>query len=240
MTIPEAYAQTLEEMSSFLVTDGSLEELLQQVLELTAAAVSGCAAVSVTVVDADGSYTTAAHSDEVASEIDQLQYDLGEGPCIDSLETGRHHHLEALSEERRWPRFADAVRDRGFGSVLSVPLNAAGRRVGALNIFAVEEHGLTEDDLRLATQIAGPAASTVANAAAYRHATRLAAQLQEALTSRAVIEQAKGILAYREGCTTEQAFELLRRASQETNRKLRDVARQVVDQALGQPSSAEA
>lgn len=130
------YLRTLEELTGLLLEDGSLAELLDHVLELTANAISSCAAVSVTVVDEDGRYRTAASSPPDADAIDVAQYELSQGPCIDSLEAGRAHHLRDLDAEHRWPRFCERARRCGYRSMLSVPLLAGPEVVGALNVVA--------------------------------------------------------------------------------------------------------
>jgi GAF domain-containing protein len=226
--IVDGYVRTLEELTGLLLEESSLLGLLEQVLELTSEAVDSCAAVSVTVVDERGRYVTAAASGPDAREVDATQYELDEGPCIDSLHTGRVHHLADLQTEQRWPGFCERARQLGYRTVLAVPLTAGRDTIGALNVFAAGPNGLSEDDIALAGRIAAPAATTLANARAYGSVSRLATQLQEALESRALIEQAKGIVMARERCSADQAFELLRQASQTGNRKLRDVAASVV------------
>lgn len=224
----DGYVQTLERLTGLLLEDSSLEGLLTQVLELTSRAITTSAAVSVTAIDDDGSYLTVAATSVDARHVDDLQYELGQGPCVDSLETGEEHHLVDLASERRWPDFRERAMDLGFASVLSVPLCATGRPIGALNIFAATAAGLADADIELARRIAAPAATTLANAHAYRQANRLAGQLQDALEGRGLIERAKGVLMATQGCSEDEAFALLRRASQERNVKLRDVAQTIV------------
>ena len=226
--VADGYVRTLEELTGLLLEESSLLGLLEQVLELTAEAVDSCAAVSVTVVDERGRYVTAAATGPDAREVDATQYELDEGPCIDSLHTGQVHYLADIQTEQRWPAFCERARQLGYRTVLAVPLTAGRDTIGALNVFAGGPNGLSEDDIALAGRIAAPAATTLANARAYGNVSRLAIQLQEALESRALIEQAKGIVMARERCSADQAFELLRQASQTSNRKLRDVAAAVV------------
>lgn len=226
--VADGYVRTLEELTGLLLEESSLLGLLEQVLELTAEAVDSCAAVSVTVVDERGRYVTAAASSTDAREVDATQYELDEGPCIDSLHTGQVHYLADVQTEQRWPGFCERARQFGYRTVLAVPLTAGRDTIGALNVFAGGPNGLSEDDIALAGRIAAPAATTLANARAYGSVSRLATELQEALESRALIEQAKGIVMARERCSADQAFEFLRQASQTSNRKLRDVAAAVV------------
>jgi transcriptional regulator with GAF, ATPase, and Fis domain len=234
--VPDAYLGTLDEVAQLLVEEQSLDGLLEHILHLTGRSITSSAAVSVTVVD-DGSYVTAASTDRRADAVDRVQYELAEGPCIDALETGREHHLLRLEEERRWPRFVEQARELGFDGVLSVPLSTAGGTLGALNVFVQQPDALTDDDVELARRIAAPAATTLANADAYRRVARLADQLQEALDSRAIIEQAKGVLMARQGCDADEAFDLLRQLSQSSNRKLRHIAADVVAHTVARRAS---
>ena len=222
---------SLQTLTSILLDDASQADLLEHVLRLSAQAIPTCSAVSVTVVDDDGNYATAAASHELASEIDALQYELYEGPCIDSLRTGDEHHIADLGSDERWPGFRDRALHLGLTSVVTLPLVAGGAVIGALNIFADGHDGFCDQDIEVARTIASPAAVTLANGRAYRQATRLAEQLEEAMTSRVIIEQAKGILVVTRRCDPDQAFEMLREASQRSNRKLRDVAGELVNQA---------
>lgn len=225
-----AYLSTLEELTGLLIEEASLEQLLTQVLELTSRAVGTSAAVSVTVADERGRYRTAAHSSADAEHVDVLQYELVEGPCVEALETGEARHVDDFAEDQRWPKVAERAVELGFRSVVAVPLSVNDVVIGALNVFGAEPAGFDEADRELIQRIAAPAASTLANARAFLRVSRLAEQLQEALASRVVIEQAKGVLMAREGCDADAAFGLLRKTSQDANLRLRDVARTLVDQ----------
>lgn len=229
----DAYVAALEDLAHFLLEGASLTDLLEQVLELTSRAITASAAVSVTVVGDDGDYRTVAASTEEARSVDDAQYELAEGPCIDALETGQEHLLDDLTELERWPRFRDRALSHGFGSALAVPLHLGGEVVGALNVFAAHADGLAEDDRRMARRIAAPAAATLANARAYRRVARLSAQLGGALEGRAVIEQAKGVLMAHARCSPDAAFERLRRASQDRNVPVRAIAAEIVLRATG-------
>jgi GAF domain-containing protein len=225
----DPHLATLEELTRLLLEEASLEQLLAQLLDLTSRALSTCTAVSVTVVEDDGTYVTAAHTDEAAAAVDALQYELREGPCVDALQRAEERHCADLVADDRWPAVGGRANALGLRSVLALPLLLDGRCIGALNVFSGEVDGISSADQDLARRIAAPAATTLANARAYRRVSQLAEQLQEALESRAVIERAKGVVMAREGCDEDAAFGLLRRASQDHNRKVRDVAQAVVD-----------
>lgn len=225
-----AYVSTLEQLMGLLLDEAPLETLLTQLLELTSRAISSSTAVSVTVVGDDGDYVTAASTSADALAADAAQYELGQGPCVDSLRSGQVNHVR-LAEVEGWATFRERALELGFGSVLSVPLLSGDVAIGALNIFAAETDLLPEDDVLLARRIAAPAAATLANARAYRQATRLAGQLEVALANRAVIERAKGVLMVTQRCTEDEAFGLLRAASQQRNIKVVDIAAQVLSRA---------
>jgi transcriptional regulator with GAF, ATPase, and Fis domain len=230
---PAGYVASIEDLAGLLVEERSLEQLLGQVLELTSRAIETSAAVSVTVLDDRGEHTTAAASSDDARAVDDAQYALDEGPCVEALRTGIEQRFDDLTELDRWPLFRERAQELGFGSVFAVPLRAGGDAIGCLNVFAAEANGLSEDDRTLARRIAAPAASTLANGRAYRRVSRLAEQLQVALDGRAVIERAKGVLIAHTRCSEDQAFERLRRASQEQHRPLREIAAEVVARAKG-------
>lgn len=228
-----AYLATLEELTGLLVEEASLDDLLVQVLRLTARAVSTSAAVSVTVVDEHARYRTAARSSHDAELVDAMQYESVEGPCVDALASGEERIVEDLRDDPRWPAVGRRAVEIGFRSVVTVPLSVNGVVIGALNVFAAEPAGFSDGDREMIRRIAGTAASTVANARAFQRVSRLAGQLQEALASRVVIEQAKGVLMSREHCDADTAFAVLRKTSQDSNRRLHDIARAVVERQAG-------
>ncbi len=225
-----AYVATLEQLTRLLLDEAPLGALLTQLLELTSRAISSSAAVSVTVVGDEGEYVTAAWTSDDALAADEAQYELGQGPCVDSLRSGEVNHLR-LTEVERWATFRERALELGFGSVLSVPLLSGEVAIGALNIFAADSELLTDDDVLLASRIAAPAAATLANARAYRQAIRLTGQLETALANRSVIERAKGVLMVTQRCSEDEAFGLMRSASQQRNIKVVDIAEQILRRA---------
>ncbi|MEX1177742.1 MAG: GAF and ANTAR domain-containing protein [Nitriliruptor sp.] len=225
----EAYLRTVEDLLTLLLEEVPFRELLEQVLTLTAAAVPAVDAVAVTVEHPSGRTGTAAASDDASRELDELQRELGEGPCVDAMRTGTELHVTDLTSDERWsPALREAAARLGLRGVLALPLRVTERTIGALNLFRADAGALEDDALVTARSLAAPVAATLANARAYDRVAQLSQQLREALSTRAVIEQAKGILMVRGGCDEEAAFALLRRTSQHQNRKLRDVAASVV------------
>lgn len=225
----ETYLSSVETLLTLLLEDVPFTELLEQVLTLTARAAPSIDEAAVTVQRRDGSSDTAAASSAGARTLDEVQRDLGAGPCIDALAEDREQRVEDLRVDARWGgRLAAAAEETGLVAVLAVPLRAGGQAVGALNVFSRSVSGIDDEAAETVRAIAAPVAATLANARAYRQVEVLGEQLREALASRAVIEQAKGILMVRAGIDEDEAFLLLRRTSQHQNRKLRDVAASVV------------
>lgn len=223
------YLASIEELLGLLLEDVPFAELLDQVVDLAARAVSSADAVAVTVERVNGRTDTAAASDDRSKHLDEVQRDIGEGPCVDAMRTGEIVVVDDLRSDPRWsPALQQAAADSGLVAVLAVPMVAASGSIGALNLFSDRAAGLDDDARRTASDIAAPVAATLANARAYRRVEQLGDQLREALRTRAVIEQAKGILMVRARCDEDAAFDLLRRTSQHQNRKLRDVAVSVV------------
>ncbi|MTV27306.1 GAF and ANTAR domain-containing protein [Nitriliruptoraceae bacterium ZYF776] len=223
----------LETLVGALVERVPLDDLLEHVLHLTERAITACAAVSVTVADEHEQLRTVASTDPDATAVDQLQYDLDEGPCIDAIRFADEQLCDDLTGDPRWPRFSEQASQLGFDGVLAQPLIASGTAVGALNVFVRDPGSLDEEDRTAARRLAVPAAATLANARAYRRAELLRSQLAEAARSRAVIEQAKGIVMATRGCDADEAFAVLRELSQRTNQKLRTVADALVRRAGG-------
>jgi transcriptional regulator with GAF, ATPase, and Fis domain len=226
------YLDTLEGLGSLLYSETTLSDQLEHVLALTAQAVASSAAASVTVMDQRGGYVTAAASDDAARTMDAVQYELREGPCIDSLTSGQEHLVTDVDAEERWPEFLGQVRDLGLSSLMSLPLQTRDRVVGALNIFGVSAGAFDGHDLELARRIALPAALTVANGAAHRHLERLTDELQIALDERTLVEQAKGVVVARQGCDPDRALQLLEQRARASDRRLIEVAGDVVQATI--------
>lgn len=208
-----------------------LTDLLTRVAELAAAAIPGADGAGLTLLEQSHSDTIVASAPFVA-DVDAIQYGIGEGPCITAAREGRTVRSGSLSADAQWPRFGPRVAALGVHSVLSLPLLAPDRVVGAMNVFAHQPNAFDEHAAHIGELFVIPAAIVVLNAQVLAQTKRLAQQLQAALTSRAVIDQALGILMSRTGTTAEQAFDRLRQRSQTDNVKLRDVAQHVVDEAV--------
>lgn len=223
----EALQAGLHGLAGMLLTEQNAEELLANVASLAAASLPGCDAASISLIR-NGRPRTPVCSAEIAKDLDNSQYETNDGPCLEAAATAAIVRVDSFETEDRWPAFARWAVIEGVMSSLSVPLSSGGEVVGTLNLYSRKLANFEEAE-ESATMFARQASITLANAEALQRARELAEQLAIALENRDVIGQAKGILMEADGMTPEQAFDVLRRASQRANRKLHDIAREIVE-----------
>lgn len=220
--------ETLRELTKVVSTE-SLDDALERVANLSVRTIEGCTSASVTVVDDKGARTPGA-SDQLAIDLDKAQYASNRGPCLEAIKQGEAMNALDGSDEGRWPEFAKAAASKGVHTTFSVPMRVDGV-VAGLNLYGESQDAFSEEAKELAHMFARQAAVVLENSRAYWATRALVDQLTEALETRGVIGEAKGILMARDGLDEEEAFDMLRRASQASNVKLRDVARDVVEDA---------
>lgn len=230
---PEILA-ALQQLSSILESDDAFDRTLATVVDLSVSTLPGCDSAGITV-RINGRDQTAASSDHYALEIDKIQYETREGPCLTALESGELQHIEDVSEEARWPRFRELAAGQGFRSGASFPLPLNGIS-GALNLYSRSERAFDGHAVEVGEVFARQARIALHNAQIYSAARRLGDQLNEAVRTRDLIGRAKGILMERERVSDEEAFEMLRRTSQNTNVKLRDLAQRLVTDSTSRAS----
>jgi len=206
----------------------SIDQVLQRATEVAVATIPGAFEVSVTVVD--GSPRTAAASGRLSVDLDEAQYTGDTGPCLDAIRSDETLVVDDQPSESRWPVYSRRAIELGVGSSLSVPLRITGQMRGAFNAYAADRHAFDADARDTAEKLAGYAGIIVNNAALYFDASSRAEQMAEAMQSRAVIEQAKGILMGAHRCDADAAFGILVELSQKSHHKLREVAQAVVDE----------
>lgn len=223
------------DLSRVMVSDYTPEGTCRLVAELAAADVPGAESAAITVRSA-GHPTCAAASDQLGDSVGSIEVQLNEGPSVDVLRTGRRQVSTSLVTEKRWPEFTNRALYAGIASVMSQPLPAHGSVFGALTVLSARESAFTQHSFERAAAIASSGAIVIANSNLYWQATELSDQLKEALESRAVIDQAKGILMAKEGISPDEAFSLLLKTSQTGNLKVRDIALQIVGEAQGHRS----
>ncbi|NMO88504.1 GAF and ANTAR domain-containing protein [Actinomycetospora sp. TBRC 11914] len=202
---------------------GVLERVVRR-----AAAIVPAAMVSVTLRESDGTFHTPTETDPLATRADGIQYETGEGPCVEATATSSTGFTAStdLAHDERYPHFGPRVVDLGFTALCSTGMFPGGDppRLGALNYYFRGPAGLSDVDEDAMLILASHAAVAL-HAARNLEAEKLrTAQLTEALQSRDVIGQAKGILMERRGASADEAFDVLRRASQDLNIKIRDIA----------------
>jgi len=218
-------------LSSLLTAHRPLSETLEQVAAFGVRAIPGADGVGLTMLEDDRAQTVVASHDFV-HDVDDVQYGLGEGPCLLAVQTRAIQTSGSLGGEARWPRFGPRVGRMGVHSVLSLPLLLPDRVVGALNVYAHGKDTFGPDAVRIGESFARPAAVAVYNAQILARSQQLADQLRQALVSRAVIDQALGIIRSRTGADAEEAFDRLRTMSQSQHVKLAELAQSLVDEAV--------
>jgi GAF domain-containing protein len=226
----DARSEALTSLTQFLVTDAPIGDILLQVANTTVEALPGAEMAGITMGGDDGKPTTGVFTDEESPEIDAAQYSSNNGPCLDAWRTKAVVRVDDMTTAaERYPEFSKASRAHGVLSTLSLPLVAGERGVGALNLYARTKDAFSAEDEQLGLELASTAAVVLSNASAYWSAYELSQNLSEAMKSRATIEQAKGMLMARsENLTPDEAFDLLRKASQRENVKLREIAQRLV------------
>lgn len=213
-----------------IVADQPLTVVLRRVADLAVECVPGADDVSVTLLRRGAPVTVAFHGD-LAVDLDERQYSLGYGPCVAAAQAGTTLRIDDTASDAAFPAFSASAARRGVRSVVSVGLPDPERRQGSINVycFGRPEHPVvTAEAQRSLEQFAAFAAVALGNAAALAEAGERADNLQLALQSRAVIEQAKGVLMAQHGVDADGAFAMLSTRSQHENRKLRAIAEEVV------------
>lgn len=222
------------DMTGLLSLEEGTDHALQRVTDLASRVVPAADGVGITLVSWGQPGTTpgmrtAAYSNPWVKAVDLFQYETQQGPCIDAIVTDAVVNLRQLKDPR-YPAFCARATEEGLGSVLAVPLAGDDRAVGAVNLYARAPDAFDEGAEALARNFAANAAITLVNIELYEGSRKLNDQLSEAMNSRAVIEQAKGILMGREHCDADKAFAHLKAMSQAQNVKVHELATSIVGQ----------
>lgn len=225
---------SITELQNVLLGTESIEQFVQELAVQAARLVAGSLSCGITLRRGRQT-TTVACSDKLATAVNDLQYRLLEGPILTALEDGQAVRVDDMAAETRWPRFAPAAAEQGVMSGLSLPLIAQDQTVGALSLYAMTAGAFGDDEAHRAEKFADPAAGALALGLRLVTYADLIDQLRASLASRAIIDQAVGVIMGQERCTQHKAFAALRTASQNRNVKLRDIAREVVANVSGEP-----
>ncbi|MDQ1433687.1 MAG: hypothetical protein QOF59_503 [Actinomycetota bacterium] len=225
---PDGFAALVVALNTSMVDEEDLDQTLRRVAFIACQSPIGADNAGVTLQRGNAAATAAFHGD-AALPLDEAQYEADDGPCLTAFRTGDVVRVERIADAAaRWPKFAAAAAEAGIVSSLSIPLVLKTEVVGALNLYASQDLSFTDTSVHLARLFAEQAALAVTNAEIYWQTYTLTQNLTLALENRERIGQAKGILATRLGITMDDAFDQLRRASQNLNIKLRDIADHVV------------
>lgn len=218
----------LSELAGLLLSTGSVEDMLQGIVELSVRTIAPSSTGSITL-ERDGRVLTVAASGPVADELDEHQYEARTGPCLEALATGEMVAVPDFTEERRWNGYPAVCVEHGIRSSLSTPMAVGGTTIAVLNLYGSEPHAFTDTERQLAVLLAGHAATALTAALRHYEQVTLTEHLHSALSSRAVIDQAIGVVIAQQRCSADEAFATLRGISQRRNVKLRVVATELVE-----------
>ncbi|TYD00747.1 GAF and ANTAR domain-containing protein [Arthrobacter echini] len=215
-------AKRLGELARSLQHEDSSDRILATMVAAAVELIPGVDQGSISVVHARRRIGSRAPTGPLAARVDTLQNEAGQGPCLDAMYEHETVHVPDMSCETRWPDFAHRAAEAGVGSMLCFQLYVEGDNLGALNLYSTRRNAFTEESRQVGLLVAAHAAVAFAEALKVE-------QLGEALATRDLIGQAKGILIERYKITGEQAFVILDRASSRANRKLRSIAEHLVE-----------
>jgi GAF domain-containing protein len=216
-------AAAFARISAELLGEPRLEPTLQRVVDPAVETIAGCDFAGISL-RRDKTVSTPASTNCLVNELDQAQYDLSEGPCLDAIWVEDIYRINDMSHEHRWPNWAPRAAALGVNSVLSVRLATRKHVVGGLNLYSKTFHAFDDEAIVTAHIYATLASSAIA-------VLHEVDGLQSALQARHTIGLAQGMLMQRYHLDEDQAFQFLRRVSQDTNVKLRDIAARVIAEA---------
>jgi GAF domain-containing protein len=220
-------ADALTELADLMVATPSMDKFLNDLARLATAVITPPASCGITLAQ-DNRPLTVASSDPLATHVDEVQYGHDRGPCLQAMRTGQIVIAADLAAEQRWGAYPAYALSYGVHSSLSMPLTVDGASRGALNLYAGTAHAFGPTEQQHAELFAGAASAALTVVTRQGHQVLLSEQLRDALATRAVIDQALGILMGRNSCDSDTAFAILRESSQHQNRKLHDVATDIV------------
>jgi GAF domain-containing protein len=219
---PADLAQRLSDLARTLLDEEGVDQTLQAIVDAAVGTIPGAQYAGLSVVERRRKISTRAGTAELVFQVDQVQYDTGQGPCLSATYEQQTVHLPDMTTEHRWPDFTRRITELGVLSMLSFRLYVQGDNLGALNLYSADKEAFDTDSEHVGLLFASHAAVAMSGA-------KQQEDLSKAIAARDVIGQAKGILMERHKLTADQAFTLLTRASQHTNTKLIDMARSLTD-----------
>ena len=219
--------QALHELGDLRYSAGNLDEALRRIVEATHKlfAVDGAGLM---LIDPDQLLRNVADSDSRVDDLEEIQIEHGEGPCIDAFDDKELVHASDLATEERWPKFSPAAVDRGLRAVLASPIPYNQMAIGVVAVFSAKVRPWSPEGELALIAFTDLAALTIANTMQSEQRGELADQLQRALEARVVIEQAKGALCARDDITPGQAFEQMRRRARAERRRVVEIAQEIM------------
>lgn len=227
MTRESAIIQSLVEIADTLVDDFDVVEMLTRLAD-RCVGLLGVSAAGVMLASPRGELRLVASSSEAMRIVELFELQAQEGPCLDAYRTGERSEPEDLSDGGRWPRFSEVARAAGFLWACALPLRLRDKTIGALNLFSDEPFPIDDEDAVVAKAFADLAAISVVQHRAASETQLVNEQLTEALTSRVLIEQAKGVIYERAAVDMDEAFARLRSYARSNNLRLTDVAKAAI------------
>jgi GAF domain-containing protein len=231
---PAGLAAAAGQLLAVLLQAPNTSAFLDEAAVLAAGVVTPPVACGITF-RRDGQPFTVAASDDLATQVDEIQYGADEGPCLDAMRASCIVDVTNLAEDGRWDAYRPHAIAHGVASSLSYPLTVDGEPAGALNLYATKPDAFTTADRDHGEAFSGQVAAALTLLLRQAEHAQLTEQLEQAMSSRTLIDQALGILMGQQRCNAAEAFDLLRKASQHRNRKLRDVATDIITNVSGEP-----
>ncbi|WP_177235978.1 GAF and ANTAR domain-containing protein [Arthrobacter sp. ov118] len=230
--LPEIFAR----VSGLLLTEPVVDQAVAKIAQAAHQSLAGSVGAGGTLIDAQGRPTSTASTNSLVEEADRLQYELGDGPCLSAWASARAVRVDDLRDDQRWPEWGKAGARLGLLSCISVPLlvpDATGNNepepFGAMKVYSDQPHAFDERSEEVLSLLAGPAALILANLQARERAARLSVVLKDALHSRSVIDQAKGVLMERLHVTERGALQVMITRARAEAILLSRVAQEILD-----------
>lgn len=225
---PTERSDAFAQLGRLKLAETGLRDMLHHVVRLAGLSIPEVTEASVTLVEGSEAYTPACTGD-LALTLDQLQYELDQGPCLQAARATTIESISDLATESRWPDWAAGALRAGAGSSLSIGLPFHATVSGALNLYATESRAFDDHSIAVAQAFASYASLALANAYLTEARTTLTRNIEAAIDSGAIIEQAKGIIINERRCTSAEAFTVLTAMARDTDRSVREVAQGLVD-----------
>jgi putative methionine-R-sulfoxide reductase with GAF domain len=224
---PDELSDSLTALARVLISQESVESTTQRIAELAVKLVNGGDYAGISLVRR-GQITTLGATDQVVEDLDAIQYDFGQGPCLSSIQEQETFQIDDMCSDSNWPEFSARACEVGIGGLLAFVLKVSDDSLGALNLYSRWADAFSPEDRVTGALFATYAAIALANAQTHARDIERVAELERGLVTRDAIGAAIGIIMQREGLTSAEAFDYLRTQSQQRNEKLRVVAEEIV------------